>query len=33
VCLQDDAEDEIVVPTSPNIVREAGLQDGLREEY
>jgi hypothetical protein len=33
VCLQDDADDEIGVPASPYIVREAGLQVGLPEEY
>jgi hypothetical protein len=30
-CLQDDAYREIGVPASPYIVREAGLQVGLRE--
>jgi hypothetical protein len=31
--LQDDVDDERGVPTSPYIVREAGLQVGLRGEY
>jgi hypothetical protein len=29
VCLEDDVDDEIGVPASPYIVREAGLQVGL----
>jgi hypothetical protein len=31
VCLQDDTDDERGVPASPYILREAGLQVGLRE--
>jgi hypothetical protein len=33
VCLQDDENDERGVPASPYILREAGLQVGLRGEY
>jgi hypothetical protein len=33
VCLQDDVDHEIGVPASPNIIREAGLQVGLPEDY
>jgi hypothetical protein len=32
MCLQDDADDERGVPTSPYISREVGLQVGLRRE-
>jgi hypothetical protein len=33
MCLQDDADDERGVPTSPYISREAWLQFSLRREY
>jgi hypothetical protein len=33
VCLQDDADEEIGVPSSPYIVREVELQVGLTGEY
>jgi hypothetical protein len=31
--LQDDADDERGIPASPSILREVGLQVGLRGEY
>jgi hypothetical protein len=33
VCLHDDADDEIGVPALRYIVREAGLQVNISEEY